>query len=250
LILGETVIATTTFYKDPEDIRAHLALKMLDSALDFDFPTVVVDGGSHPDFIAQMRKRDAHVFGEEAPGMGPGRRQALRLASDMAGADGAIVWMEPEKEPLITEIGYCEELIWAGQADMVIPKRMSLSSYPTEQAHAEMMGNLAFQYMTGHALDIWFGPMVLNRLALQYFLDYDGKYGDKWDSIHIPRLHVIKAGLQVESVNVDYDHPQEQTKQETGDLSFLIKRIDQLQNLVPTFWQEAYELGLTTQKPA
>jgi len=82
-----------------------------------------------------------------------------------------------------------------------------------------------------------------------HFLNYNGKYGDKWDSIHIPRLQVIAAGHNVISVPVDYPHPIDQTQEETGNLLQSYKRFGQIDNLVLSIWREAYELGLTTQVP-
>lgn len=84
---------------------------------------------------------------------------------------------------------------------------------------------------------------MMNAKALEYFLAYQGDYGDGWDCIFIPVLRAIAAGLKVIGVPVDYIHPPEQT-QEEGTLMTVVKRVEQLQNLVPAIVAEAKKLGI------
>ena len=121
---------------------------------------------------------------------------------------------------------------------MVIPPREPLSSSPPEQELAERLGNLAFEYLTGKNLDMWFGVRAMNGRVLSHFLAYRGEYGDRWDSIFIPVLRAIRDGLVIASVPVNYVHPTEQTREEVGDIIMLKKRIDQLMNLVPSLEAE------------
>lgn len=237
------VIATATFYRDPDDIRAALALETMKSARVYGYPVIVVDGGS-PDFVVRaFANTGAQVFSQNE-GMGKDRRKALKEAAGRAGPGGCVVWLEPEKHPLVAELHKVVRVLQAGDADLIIPRRESLDSYPREQALAEMFGNLAVSYMLRRNLDHWFGPFAANHKALQHFLDYEGDYGDLWDSIHIPRLRVVAAGLRIADVLVHYEHPLSQTQQETGKHSFIVKRLAQLQNLIPSFHQEAAKLGL------
>lgn len=239
------VIATTTFVKDINDVRAKLAIQMVAAAKQNNYRVVVVNS-SPADFQSELTERGAIVFHQDPNlGMGSSRRQAMTEAAKLAKEHDAIIWMEPEKWTLVQSLDAIMWPVVRDQYDLVVPERsqISLSSYPPEQQHAEMLGNLAFQYLTGKHLDAWFGPFAMNQKALKYFLEYDGEYGDKWDSIFIPRLRIIKDGLRVASVLVDYVHPKEQTKEETGNLAFLVKRIEQLLNLVPALQKEAQKLG-------
>ncbi len=240
------VIATTTFTKDSTEIRARLVVRTMQEAQAHNFPVIVVDGGSPAEFCQELQSFGAILLDEKERGMGPGRRQALGEAGRMAGRDGVTVWMEPEKWPLVAELGKVVAPIVLGEADCVVPSRTveGLSSYPPEQVHAELLGNQAFAYISGQPLDVWFGPFGCNELALQYFLGYQGEYGDKWDSIIIPRLRLIRDRRRVRSVPVTYTHPRSQTEQETGNLDFLIKRIEQLMNLVPALRAEGQKLEL------
>lgn len=238
------VIATTTFSKTL-DLRAQLAIKTAEAAKLHGYPLVVVDGGSHKDLRDTLLKHNAILFNEETPGMGPSRRQALSEASEIAGNNGVTIWMEPEKHTFVREITNTTLPILNGEADLVLPARKSLDSYPPEQEHAERIGNLAFKYLFGREFDPWFGPRVISKRTLKYFLNYQGEYGDKWDSIFIPVLRAMKDGLRVKSVEVDYIHPYEQTAEETGRVDFLLKWVEQLLNLVPALQKEAQRLGIT-----
>ena len=244
-----TIIATTTFYRDPRDIRVQLAYQLVHDARRLGFEVVIVDGGSDPQIVNNLELMGARVYAEEQPGMGPSRRQALRLAAKVVGEGGVVIWTEPEKYPLILYLESVAEHIFSGKADMVIPGRESFASFPDEQMDLELAGNCLFKSLTGKALDTWFGPMALNAQALQYFLDYQGEHGDLWDSIHAPRVRVIAAGLRVEEVRIPYLHPWEQKKRDSGNPNVYLKRLTQQENLVRAYWKEAYQLGLTIYKP-
>lgn len=239
------VIATTTFYPLLGDVRAELAVQTLTEIISLGLSVVVVDGGSPDEVTDQFKKLDAIVLTENpSSSMGASRRQAMAFAGELAGDDGVVVWMEPEKLDFVSQIAKTVRPLLAGKADMVIPRRLHMDSYPPEQAAAENIGNLAVSYLLGQEFDFWFGPMAMNQRALQEVLQYDGDYGDKWDSIMIPRLRAIAAGLRVVSEWVNYTHPAQQTFAETGNLDWLMRRVDQLKNIVPALTEEAEKLGL------
>lgn len=243
--MGKLVIATTTF-SQKLDLRLSLALRTITEADKYGYDLVIVDGGSPEGFLREAASRGhASILKQNEGGMGASRRQALREAGNLAGNDGVVVWMEPEKYPFVSQIGYASLPITNKQADLVIPERLNLNSYPEEQQYAEYIGNLSVGYMIGRKLDLWFGPRIMNGKALQEFMCYRGEYGnDTWDSISIPVFRCIAAKLRVVGVKVPYVHPLEQTEEEQGDLNMLIKRIDQLRNLVPAYRKAAEEMGL------
>lgn len=82
--------------------------------------------------------------------------------------------------------------------------------------------------MTGHGLDMWSGTRTFHRDLARYFTGYDGSCGDRWESIFIPVMDMISDGRRVVPVEIDYVHPAEQTKLETGDPYFDKKRLEQL----------------------
>jgi hypothetical protein len=242
--MTKIVIATTTRYASVNDLRAQLALEAMEAYAAHDYEVVVVDGGSDPLFRVALADSGVHLI-DELPNstMGAGRRQAMRIAGELAGNDGVVLWTEPEK-PLAHLVHEIVHPILLGYYDMVIPSRASLDSYPPEQAHAEQMGNLAVNYLLGRTLDFWFGVMAMDRAALDIVLAYNGEYGDLWDSLMIPRLHAMAAGLMIGRVLVYYVHPAAQTKAETGQIDMLLKRVDQLDNIVRALDAETKKLGI------
>ncbi|MDD5145330.1 MAG: hypothetical protein PHF44_00555 [Candidatus Pacebacteria bacterium] len=235
------VIATTTMYKALQDVRAKLAIETVKQASELGYEIIVVDN-SPPEIKDIFRKYGAKVA-DSATGMGVGRRIAIQLANDLTGTNGVIIWMEPEKAPLVPYLAKLIEPITAGIADLVIPKRRSLSSYPLIQQHFEWLGNEAFRLLTGRVLDAWSGPRIFRPEIAPYFLNYKGEYGDQWDSIFIPVLRAIKDGKKVIGVEVNYIHPAEQTAVE-DDFEMYQKRRYQLNTLIEAMEKEAKILGL------
>ncbi len=228
--MNKAVIATTTLYESVEAPRFLSALKMVESAVTLGYEVVVVDGS--PEEVRKMlTTAGANVFAVKTSGMGLGRRQAIRLAVDRAGSEGVVIWMEPEKYPLVFLLDQIVQPIIEKKADLIVIGRKSLASYPTAQQMSENAGNLIYQLMTGRPYDFYMGPRAFCSKVAKFFLDYQGEYGDHWDSIFIPVVRAIQQGLKVAEVRVDYVHPPEQTRQEEQYPSFASKRLVQLDNL-------------------
>lgn len=246
------VVATITRYERGGEIRAHLAKLTILKAGRLGFPIVIVDGGSPPGLLHEFANLGANVFSSPNLGMGASYRQSLEKAAGLAstlGEDCVYFLTQAEKYSFIRKIPRLVQAMTQTGADLVIPKRRSLASYPPEQAHMERMSNLAFHYLTGQDLDICTGTRLIAPTALNHFQGYAGDYGDRWESIHVPVFRCLAAGLKVVGVPVDYHHPPAQTREEIGNMTFFQKRVDQIANDFSAFCQEAYKLGLTTQAP-
>ncbi len=239
----KTCIATTTF-STAFDLRAHMALEMVKRAVALGINVVVVDGGSHHELRSSLFDHGALLTDEKDCGMGPSRRQAINEAWNIVGPTGSVFWMEPEKWPLVDQIFLMKTAMEKTGADIVVPARKSMESYPPIQQAAERLGNMYFAKVTGHWLDVWVGPRLIGPRAIRHFLDYNDDYGGKWDSIFIPIIRAIAAGLKVAGCDVNYVHPAEQTAAEEADPNMDLKRLKQLDNLVPSFYMEARKLGL------
>jgi len=228
--MNNIVIATSTFYPAKKDkIRIALSKKTFQKARSLGYLIVAVDGGSPKTLTSEYEKLGARVFCQEKPGMGNGRRQAISLATEMS--NNIVVWMEPEKAPFVSQIESLSSLLEKQAAGIVIPKRKSLSSYPFVQQQTEMLGNLFWKELTQSDLDVYFGPRVWKKEISEYFLKYNGEYGDLWDSTFIPIMNAIAEGKKVISGEIDYKHPPEQAEQEKNNLPFWEKRFEQLDKL-------------------
>jgi glycosyltransferase involved in cell wall biosynthesis len=239
-LADKIVIATQTFY-DPNPngpnfemncLRSELAREFVKAATNKGFGVVVVDGGSADKLLRDFERYGAKVFEQAEPGMGPGRRQAIRMATDIGRQ--IISWSEPEKVEYIHELEIAAGPINEGDADMVIPARRSMSSLPRVQQLTETLGNIMWKDITGKELDIFFGPKIWgrDRYMSQYFLRYDGGYGDRYDSIIIPVMDAMRDGKRVVGKVIAYEHPTVQTRFEEGKLGIKRKYFEQLESIV------------------
>jgi len=265
-IYDNTVVCTTTFYKPTSEIdknREQFAKNFVRNATDFGYETIVVDGGSTDGFLREIERYGARIFEEAEKGMSPSRRQTIREGYNTG--KRFVSWIEPEKEGYIKELEKTVVPLWKGEADLVVPDarivvngRYRIPSYPTSQENEEMYGNDCWRELTGFDLDIWRGPKTLIREESKEFLEYDGKkhfckrngreepYGDGWDSIVTPVIKMMLDGKRVIGVKVDYVHPKRQTEFEEGNYEATMKRLNQLNNLVPAFtdyWNKNYPIS-------
>jgi len=232
----DLVIATSTLYQNLREIRARLALKTIETAKIMNIPIIISDSSPNLKIRKAFEEKGAIVFRGPIE-MGPGRRQIIEQALKISGKKTFIVWMEPEKYPLVPLL--LSIISQAESIDMIIPGRKSLKSYPLSQQYAEPIGNRIFYLLTGLKLDVWFGPRIFVPECASFFLDYQGEYGDKWDSIFIPILRAIKAGKKITGIDIDYTHPKEQTvEEEKHEIQFAMKRIQQLNLLTNALVQE------------
>ncbi len=245
----KVTIVTTTFYNPDSEIdrvRSNLAVQMVRSAAGAGYQVIVVDGGSRDDkFLGKLREYGADLHVQKANGFGSGRREAIGHAYNSG--KPIIAMTEPEKVPLIPQLRKIILPLLYDEADLVVPKRRSLDSLPPSQRYAELYGNQVWKEITGTDLDMWFGPKTWRKLPTpgqDYFLAYDNReYGDRWDSINIPVMLAMLSGKKVKSVLVPYTHPREQTLAEEGDPELSMKRLQQLNNLIPAFkyhWDKSH----------
>ncbi len=264
--VGDAVaIATTTFYIEENPIlreRAALAEHMIKEAKGLGYKVFAVDGGSTPSIVTRLEQAGAVIIPEveHFKGiLGPGRRQAIEAAYD---SRPFVAWTEPEKldytrpEKLhhVSQVIKTVIPIAENAADLVVPRRKFLDSYPYLQQLAEQFGNGHWKDATGMPLDVWFGPRTFRGKTdkgmdvARFFLDYTGKsldgktdYGDRWESIFLPIIDARMNGARCIGIPVDYTHPSSQCNLEKGNPDYNVKRVEQLCNLVPTIskrWKE------------
>ncbi len=258
----EIVLFTTTLYKDDETskIRQELALKLFQNAQALGIRCVVVDGKSNPDFLSKATAFDNVVLTTMEQGsMGDGRREALREA--LAFGTPNVMWIEPEKDALVTGENIEKILVplRKGEADIVVPKRTreGFHSLPKLQSWMEKRANKrasqlvhessgAEEAVIDQAWDLWFGPKAMNREGARYFETYKGKL-DKWDAIIKPVHDAFRDGKKVASVAVDYVYDESQKENEEHNRGMKLKRIDQYVNILKelgdNFWIEKTKEG-------
>lgn len=229
---SKAVIATSTLFRrvnGDEKVRGELAVKAAAEAKTLGIPVIAVDGGSDAYFKRALKDEGVALHQQEGKTLGAARREAIRHAVN-AGYQ-AIAYTEIEKIKIIPEIPKFSNYILEGVTGMVVPARQDMSSYPESQRLSETLGNQFWAKLTGLKLDVWFGPRVFSPAVAEYFLSYQGEYGDNWDSLFIPVLRAMAAGELIASVPSNYVHAQSQREVEEGTFEYLKKRLTQLSSL-------------------
>lgn len=250
--MNNVAIATTTMYDDSTvgKIRGNLAIQTIGDFCELGAEVYVVDSDSPDNFLKDLSCTDAHIFKEidthkgRHP-MGKSRRQALEYAANSG--KRLVVWTEPEKQCLPSQLSKLTSIALTGSGEILILDRGALTTYPPSQQHAENFGNVYWRNVTGTNLDVWGGVRgILNNTDSMFnFLEYDGRYGDLWDSIFVPVIKTIaeKGRESVVSVKINYTHPKVQTEIEERSASFTNKRLAQLNNLFPAIRESWKEYG-------
>lgn len=246
---NDLFIFTTTLYGQDESsrVRASLAEEFLKRTEKLNIKCVVVDGGSSAEFLNKIKQlKNIQVVIEPSLGMGESRRKALEAAMSLASATGSpsFLYADPEKEDLIKEesLGAMIKSLREGIADIVVPMRKTMESYPRFQEWIEKRANKrAAKIMNENKaeaeLDLWFGPKMFNREGAKYFLEYKGKL-DKWDSIIKPVADAYKAGKRIVSAPVDFQYPETQKSHEEMSRVFKQKRFEQYRKILAEMGDE------------
>lgn len=222
------VVSTTSF--PAEDAvtlaRSESALRGIENARAQGAAVYLVDSESSASFVAKARAAGAKVARQRGATLGAARREVIQWAVEQG--ESVLIYSEVEKEELFHALPELCAPIESGDADMVLPARASLGSYPEFQRLTEELLNQYFLDLTGISLDVTFGPRVWRRDLSGLFLSYDGAYGDRWDSIYVPLLRAIGAGCRVVSKTIPFTYPHAQRISEEQDLGIRCKRFDQL----------------------
>lgn len=226
---------------DTDKVRGDLALQSIAAGLTNGYSMVVADGGSSAAFQEKLSGSPEITFvRRQEPGRGAGRRQGFLVASEIDGVK-AILRVEPEKVSIVQE--YAPQIvlpILKGEADIVVPKRnptLHQSTYPAYQWESEVATNRKYNDLLhktrllprDQSLDMFFGPFAFRNdpQILQLFLEkYEftlisstgiRKYAqpENWSAGYFfPVVKALYQGLRVVSVEVDFQYPEIQRRNE------------------------------------
>ncbi len=240
------IITTTAFVPSLTDPRFLQFIKTCEEAETVGIPIACVYAAPSkitPDVAEMLRDYGAIPILQDKPGMGASRRETLQYG--LSTPAKVIIWIEPEKYPLVSLLEPVIAMVNGGY-DLVVPRRESLDSYPAYQQYSEYSANWTLANITGrYDLDLMFGPRVLSRTAAELFSSYIGKTPEKdnWEVIFIPVLQAIHYGMKVGFCPVKYVHPPEQTKREELDAVIDRKRDQQRGTLIAAMQEEAARLS-------
>lgn len=242
----DKVICVTTFRQGSseniiERTRSEVFLDTACRILGMGLPLVVIHIETRESVLRTLKRIGAVLIEQQTLGMGNIRREALSKARRCFSNARYFCWLEPEKLDLVQFIIPMARKMIQEQSDFGIFNRIDMASYPSEQAYYYLFCRAVATQLIGFDIDYAFGPMMITPVTIPYFLEYSGdRYGDKWDSILVPRLRIIKDRLKVSVLPVDFRNDKRMTHIESGNTIMILKRLKQFNNIIPslvTEWQ-------------
>jgi hypothetical protein len=258
-----SVIVVTTFPN--ADVRKKIGAKAFDARVEAALTMANNCKQAHYLLLALCDKMMFRTFCDSgaklilgtALWIGLGRRQIIGEADLIHEQERGIkqtpvtLWTE-EKPGLIQHIPAIVAPIQAGQANIVIPRRKSLASYPTFSQHWEAVGSqVTSMFVGGKPQDYWFGPRALSMAAVRIFLDYPGKQSglpDEHDSIFCPLIDAAQIGLTIADVEVDFQYSTIQREAEENDAATMNKRMETMRKLFESMQKRKQWLELQRQE--
>lgn len=228
-IASEVIVSVITYYDlktESGRVRFKQSINSIRKINEFGAQIIIVDGGSSDEVLDTFKDLKVSIYVKPELSMAQSRKLSLSLANQTN--KKIIVSVDLEKDSFFDHIYDVCLPVFNEEADMIIPKRKSLDSYPLFQAECELLGNYFFKNITGKSVDVWFGARVYHRKLNSYFLEYDEKYGDKWNEVYVPLYEIAVSDAKIKSMDIDYIHPKNQSEVEITNLDFDKKRIDQL----------------------
>lgn len=245
-----TAIFTTTRYDDLDDpvqvARARLAIDNVARATGAGHPVVIIDGGSDPHVLSQLRGTGAKVQVEPSLDMLASRQHAATTALAESPRATHFLWTEPEKD-LVPWLDQMTTAAIDHDAAMLVPMRCSTTSYPVFQQVSERQGNEELQVALGVQLgDLYFGPRLLRRTAVEehWLAQGTDTKGDErlWPSIFTPVYRALSRHEAVVGMAIDFAYPPAQAAVEVEDEQMGSKRTFQRHVLTASARQFARSL--------
>ena len=247
--MSSQVVCVTTFRQGNPDnpierVRAEVFLDLAKKLDGFGIPCVTLFTETQAGFLDSLKRLRTVLVAQQSMGMGNIRREAISAACSLFPDAEFYCWLEPEKPDLPRFISSMVTLMSREKSGLGLFNRVGMGSYPTEQAYYYLFCRAVASKRIGFDVDYAFGPMVMSKLATGYFLEYGGEYGDQWEAILVPRLQIIKQGIGVSILSIDFENDPRMTAIESGDPSMVLKRLEQLNNVIPSLIKEWDKLNL------
>lgn len=224
-----------------QKVRAEVSLDTAAACADLKIPIVAVFKDCSESYLGRLKKRGVILVKQTTIGMGPVRREAIKAGTILVPEAEYYLWTEPEKPTFPGIANRLLAKLEKTNAECCFFNRKNMDSYPLEQAYYYLYCRLVASQLIGFDFDYAFGPMLMTKAGAKVFLGYGGEYGDKWDSILIPRLRVIRTGVPYGIQTVSFENDPRMTAIESGNSKMVLKRIEQFVNVVPSLiaeWQK------------
>lgn len=207
--------------------------------VNYKIPCMAIYKDCDREYLIGLEKIGVHIIPQKSKrNMGKVRREALKSALKLYPDTKYFLWLEPEKPDIIKFVGPLMKLMEKEKSVIGFFNRNKMINYPPEQSYYYLLCRAVASELLGFDIDYSFGPMVLARKGIDYFLNYTSNYGDKWDSILIPRLRIIKAGKNFSILPINFKNDRRMYNLELGEPKIILKRLEQLNNVLPSLISE------------
>ncbi|MFH1246305.1 MAG: hypothetical protein V1489_00830 [Candidatus Liptonbacteria bacterium] len=251
------MFVTSTYYPDPNDVRAKLACETARNAVGLGYTILTVDDGSHPAAVENMAKARMVILFADAKGNANCRPQAFRAGWELVrDYDGAVCFLEAEKTDLPKEAHPGFERILDGWADLVNFNRTKRAhrTYPAFQRYTESAGNeilhlILMKDAPRFRPDGFYGGRAVGKGGIEYFANPDEtvkKFAGNWGITHLPMLKMVRDGMRVATLDVNIEYPPAQRAAEENDLTMALRRVTQLVSLTEGTLAYAEAIGLVS----
>lgn len=242
--MSPKLVAVTTIRQGSDEnpvekTRAEIFLDTATACARLGIKLVAVLKDCSDPYLKKLRDRNVLLFQQQTQGkLGAVRRETMRAGIERFGDAKYYLWLEPEKPtfPALAK-NIISELDHAG-AEFCFFNRRSMESYPSEQAHYYLFCRSVASHLVGWDLDYGFGPMIFTQASVSFFLEYNSEYGDLWDSILVPRIRIIRSDFKYAVKTVEFQNDPRLTVVESGNPRMILKRVEQLQNVIPSLIAE------------
>jgi hypothetical protein len=259
-VKNRSVIVTTTFYKNQEELRYLLTCNFVKAVTAKRYKIIIVDCSPDPAIAQSFRALGAEVWPQIDQGLGASRRELFQRAGNLMSAINEpffVLWVEPEKIDFANHLEAILAPFMDETIDLVMPKReeaLYQLGYPDFQYFSEHSANSIYQRLFGpDNADPFFGPIAYKSTIKQYFEDLKiGDYGLTDDGyLQLYGQAIAKCyGAKTMVVEIPFHYPPDQKASELrlDNLPIMFaKRMDQLKNIAGQ-WFKIYNFFNPTDK--
>ncbi len=224
-----------------ERTRAEVFLDTAMACFSLEIPLIAIFKDCSEEYLKKLDELKVVLVSQSTNGMGSVRREAIKVGIDTAFGVKYYLWTEPEKPNFPILASKTIAALDESSAEFCFFNRHSMNTYPLEQAYYYLFCRSAASRLVGFDLDYAFGPMILTKDSARFLLEYEGEYGDLWDSILIPRLRILRGHIPYMVKMIEFYNDPRMTAIESGNPEMILKRIKQFKNVIPsliTEWQK------------
>jgi hypothetical protein len=237
-IVALTTIDYGLYPTVPQKVRSDVFLDTAKNLRELGIPCIALAAECSDAYIRRVREHDVVVVPESNHGMGAARREVFAKGLELFPSAVHYLWLEPEKSHLPQHALRLSRQMLSQDAVLGLFNRGRMNSYPQEQAYYYLFCRAVASQLFGFDTDYAFGPMIMTKKSLPYFLDYRGDYGNLWDSILIPRVRLFYDRERICISHAAFQNDERMKLAESGDPEFILKRVRQIDNVIPSLISE------------